>query len=49
MPHNFIIHTPEEIERIRIAGRLTAQVRDAIRELEKAAKPEKKTSPETEA
>ena len=32
MPHNFIIHTPEEIERIRVAGRLTAQVREAIAE-----------------
>ena len=30
MPQNFIIHTPEEIARIRIAGHLTAQVRDEI-------------------
>ena len=30
---DFVVHTPEEIERIRVAMQMTAQVRDQLVEL----------------
>jgi Xaa-Pro aminopeptidase len=33
---DYVVHTPEEIERIRVAMQMTAQVRDQLAELVKA-------------